>query len=322
MMGRGLGMKLWTWVLMAGFSVGATAEQVGRFEFGLAPGVGVGDVDYQIGKTVQYDGVVEPLPYPISRLKFPIRAIWAEGWLRWYVSPSWEAWFRGGHTLTDVGGNVQDSDWEYPWGQAVLAVYSESEARYTAWNMETGLQWWFWRHPRPGEQEWAAALGVGWLREFHAWEAGGGRQTYPATPWVPPDTWEGVAITYDVATDFPFAALALRVQQPEMWMEARGFLSPIARIRDRDDHVLRGILAELKTHGIGGGAEVALRYRITPRWHVLASLRWWAFAADGNSKNRVYAELDENVQAGDTWTIYEEIRGETVRLIVGVGARW
>ncbi len=304
--------------------VAAARAEVGgfRWEAGLGPAYGEGEVQYAIGRWVRAGGKTESLPFPISRLEFPTRAIRAEGWLRAQVGRAWELWMRGGHTLTEDAGTIRDSDWEYPEENPVLAIYSESDAIYSAWSLEGGVRWWFWRRPRPGGQEWSAAVGAGWARDSHAWEARDGVQTYPAIPDVPPDTWEGVAVTYDVTTDLPFAEVVLGLSQPTVRIEGRAFLSPVARVRDRDDHLGRGILAEADAGGVGGGVELAVRYQLSPRWHLMASVRWWAFEVEGDSKNLVYGEGDEDAQPGERWVIHQEIRGDGVFVSLGIGATW
>ncbi|MCX7817805.1 MAG: omptin family outer membrane protease [Kiritimatiellae bacterium] len=311
--------------LKASLAAGMMAATVAAEAIGVDAGVGAahreGAMRYEIGRRVWFEGGGELLPFPISRLEFPIRALVAEGWLRVHAGDHWEGWVRAGHTLTDDAGTVKDSDWEYPSGQQMLAVYSESDARYEGWTIEGGVRWWPLRRVRPGEQEWALGVGAGWARHSHSWEARDGVQVYPATPDVPPDTWSGVAIEYDVEADLPYAELALRLRQLKVGLEIRGYVSPLARLRDRDDHVLRAVVAEMDAEGIALGAEALLRYEVSKRWYLTASLRWWALSADGYSKNRVYATTEE-MTAGEQWTIEEELRGEEMSLGFGAGFTW
>lgn len=307
--------------MLAGMSAvcAAGGGRLLEFEFSVGPGVSSGDVTYEIGRSVVQDGAVERVPFPISRLEWPIDVLTAEFDAGLRIDRRFELRARFAMSLTEDAGTMIDSDWDYPDGNQLLTIYSESDAVLDAWTLDLSARWWAWIQTRPGDQELRLGFGAGWLRQDFAWEARDGVQRYPAEPDVPADTWEGTAISYDIAADLPYLELCGSIRQPKVAIDGRVAWIPAASVNDRDDHQFRDILARTDADGMGLIAEAAIRYDLTERFFLRFRAQYVAFMVDGPSENRVYGAEGGEEPVGTTWQIDEEIRSAQAWFSLGVG---
>ncbi len=313
-----LGAGWAVWVAAAVPCAGA-GDRLLEFEFSAGPGVSSGDVTYEIGRSVVQDGVVERAPFPISRLEWPIDVLTAEFDAGLRIARRFELRARFAMSLTEDAGTMIDSDWNYPEGNQLLTIYSESDAVLDAWTLDLSARWWAWRQTRPGDQELRLGLGAGWLRQDFAWEARDGTQSYPSEPGVAADTWEGTAITYDIAADLPYLELCGSIRQPKVVLDGRVAWIPSASVKDRDDHQFRDILANTDADGMGLIAEAAIRYDLTERVFLRFRAQYVIFVVDGPSENRVYGAEGGEEPVGTTWRIDEEIRSAQAWFSFGIG---
>ncbi len=307
--------------LLAGTSVAGAWAGDGpvQFEFSAGPGISAGAVTYEIGGTVLQDGLTDSAPFPISRLEWPLDVITAEFDAGLLLAGRFELRGRYAMSLTEDAGTMVDSDWDYPEGYRVLSVYSESDAVLDAWTLDLSARWWAWRQTRPGDQEMRLGIGAGWLQQNFEWEARDGVQTYPSTPGVPADTWEGTAITYDIEAELPYLELCASIRQPKVTIEGRVAWIPSAAVTDRDDHQLRDILADTDADGMGLVAEAAVRVDLTERVFLRFRAQYIAFEVDGPSRNRVYGDENGEDPVGTTWEIDEEIHSAQAWFSAGIG---
>lgn len=312
-------MGLWLWVWVAAVPSVQAEDRLLEFEFSAGPGLSSGDVTYEIGRSVVQDGVVERTSFPISRLEWPIDVLTAEFDAGLRIARRFELRARFAMSLTEDAGTMIDSDWDYPEGNRLLTIYSESDAVLDAWTLDLSARWWAWRQTRPGDQELRLGLGAGWLRQDFAWEARDGIQRYPAEPGVPADTWEGTAITYEIAADLPYLELCGSIRQPKVALDGRVAWIPSASVEDRDDHRFRDILATTDADGMGLIAEAAVRYDLTERVFLRFRAQYVVFMVDGPSENRVYGTEGDGEPVGTTWKIDEEIRSAQAWFSFGIG---
>ncbi len=247
----------------------------------------------------------EVVPFPISRLEWPVEGVGLDAALRARPSDRWEVWLRG-EWLSSDAGTVRDSDWDYVEGIGRLAIYSESDSSLEAWGLEGGLRWPALRFG-PADARVALGIGLGWLRRSLGWEASDGRQWYPCEPWVAHYEWTGPAVRYDLEMDAPFGDAWIEVRGRRWTVEARAAAAPWAEVRDRDDHLLRGILAETRADGSAVWVEASATVSITGSWSLRMLGRYFLVAGEGESRNVVYGGEDPEVPVGLRWSIDEEI---------------
>lgn len=313
-------MNIWAGIgVLAAMAAAGGAEAPVSWSVSIGPAATGGSIAYEIGGRLTEADASEELPFPISRLEWPLDAIGLHGELRLRLPLGWEAWVWGGWIPSSDAGSLEDSDWEYPEGRRVLAIHSQSDAVLESWTLDAGVRWWFWRSKRPGGAQLSAGLGAGWMRQSFAWEGRDGVQTYPATPEIPTDSWTGKAIDYELDADIPYLEAAVRLRWPRVEIEGRIAGSAWARAGDRDDHRLRGIVAEADTRGAALLADAAVRYDLTDAWFLRLRVRHLAIAADGSSHNRVDGGDDPDLPPGMRWSIEEEIRGAATSLHVAIG---
>lgn len=289
----------------------------------LSAGLGImgGEIAYEIGRSIIIDGEREALPFPISRLEWPIDVPMAEFDTVFRFSERFELRGRFAFSLADNAGTMADYDWDYPDGRRVLSIYSESDTVLDAWTSDVVLRWWAWRQPRAGAGELALGMGLGWLHQDYAWEARDGVQSYPSEPDVPPDRWEGTAITYDLDVDFPYLEFCARARQDPITVEGRIAWSPFVSADDRDVHVLRDILAETDADGSALLAEASLRWDFAAAWYLRFRAQYAAFRADGPSHTLIYGPAEDPDLEGERWTIHEKLRSAQVMMFLALGLR-
>jgi hypothetical protein len=106
--------------------------------------------------------------------------------------------------------------------------------------------------------------------------------------------------------DFPYSELTAEMGRGPWSVWSQLAISPVARVQDRDDHVLRGILAKADTDGVTARLKLGVRYTITPRWAAEAGVGWTSWATEGTSHNQIYSG-DEG-PPGQEWWIEERIQ--------------
>ncbi len=270
----------------------------------LGAGTWSGDTTYRVGGRFRMNGETAVLPMPLSELVWPMDVTMAEAGLRLRPFPRWELRLRGAVSLTDDAGTLEDRDWELPdLLPGTVTTYSESGAALNAEEQELRLGYDAGRLGR-GACRAGAQVGLGWLRQQAEWKSLRGVQHSIFQDEPIAFDQEGV-IVYETDLDLPYADVGVQVVLKTITLEARCGWSPLARIRDLDDHRARGIRAETDADGSGLILEASAGWAFAARWSVLLSYRRLDLSVDGTSRNLDYAGVES--PAGTRWEIQEDI---------------
>ncbi len=294
---------------------GAVAQEV-RPAAWFGGGYWAGHVTYQIGQQAIENGQVIALPDPLSELEWPVDSAAAAGGLTLPLGTRGEFYLNGWMNVTDPDQPVVDSDWLE---QDVLYIRSESDAALDAYTILSGLR--AWTQPLGGGLAAGTirlGAGVGLLYQSFEWEASNLDQGYPIAPAAPHDYVPGVVGTYEAEVTMPFIEGTLRVSGDRFRLLLTAGFAPYAQVSDRDDHLLRYIVAETEATGIGGLGALEAELDLSETVFVNLRVDAVAFVADGTEHNLVYGGPD----AGDTWTIEHEVFSVQAATTLGLGLRF
>jgi len=280
-----------------------------------------GTTTYRIGGTVVENGEREELPFPISRLKWPMPRWSGRVAVEARHRSRWELFGALAAAPSQDAGTLEDSDWEAPEMPDVVTTYSESDTEAQGLEVEAGARRsvYEWSGVRD-EIELSAGFGLSYRR--HQWTARDAIQWSPPFPELGADGIWGDVATYETEVWMPYLEIAGTWRRKLWEIRARLTLSPYVRAEDRDDHLVRGIESRATTEGVGGKAELRIRRALAGAWFAYASLYGSAFATEGTSRNVVYGDDDPEIPVGARWTIEQKIESEQFGAALGVGARF
>lgn len=273
-----------------------------------------GDMTYEIGGRTEENGNVEQVHFPVSRLEWPMSAAGIQ--LGWRATPeNWDLRATFSAAQNDNAGKMKDSDWEIPDTPKVLTTYSESDAEWSAWQMDVAARYYIPFATSNPDESVRLGGGLGLLYQDFSWTARNTDQWYPQNPWIPPDYFAGTVITYDAKVTMPYLEVGGQLTYQRLFLEGRLGLAPWMQIEDRDDHRLRYILAETTADGTGVFVELVARYQFDGGFFIQGGL--WALSHEtkGTEHDYVYGGED----AGAQWQIEHEITGTQTRMNLAAG---
>ncbi len=297
---------------------GAHRSATLRGELSLMGGYVYGDVTYEIGGTVRFpDGDGFSLHFPISRLEWPIETIVGgvvgTAWIGDFVSIDGSCVI----SLDEGDGLMKDSDWGDEDDTSLLTIYSESKIELVYGVVDGLLRLWLRPLPVTGRSALRLAVGGGLLVQHIEWEVTDTDQWYPQEPELGHDLLlDSVNATYDVDLAMPYANATVRWQAERAWAEFGVDVAPLVGVEDRDDHLLRDRLSRTSATGWGWRLRVSVRHRFGRCWLAGVDVSSLVFEADGEQETQIYAGPD----AGDRWTIDQEVSGRQVGGMAVLGA--
>lgn len=299
-------MKTWRG-LMAGLTAAGLAATAGGqprsgWDTDLWGGGGYwyGDVTYQIGGLFTEGGQSAVTHFPLSELKWPIEVpiYTAGGRLTYNGRLEGRATFAV--NAGTASGSMEDSDWEYDFAPMLKTTYSESDAAVDAWSLDGGARYWL---TTDRSRRFDFAAGLGYTYQSFEWEASNLDQWYPQNPELGHDLVDGLIGTYEAQVNMPYLEAALQYRGPRLRLEGSFGFAPYMEVSDRDDHLLREILADTDADGTGWKLALEARYAFTSTVFALARAEGLGFNVEGTEYDTVYGGAD----AGMTWTIDHEI---------------
>ncbi len=273
----------------------------------FGPAYQAGDVTYSIGGAGWApDTGSFVLPDPISELSFPLDGPALQGGVSTRFGGNWEAALSGSVMLSDPSEPSADSDWD---DNGQLFIYSESDARLDAYDLDVAVRRWF------GWQGLDVAIGAGLLYQSQSWELDNLDQWYPTAPELGHDEVAGLIGSYEADTWMPYLDIAARgsVRQWHFW--GRAMLSPYTQVDDVDDHKLRYILATTSATGIGSALEGSIRRDLNPAWFAELRGRLLGYYVTGTEQNTTY----DGPYKGETWEIEHEVVSTQLMLTLAIG---
>lgn len=310
------GSHMNTKLLLVSAIMAGSVMSVPAVELDLRTGVTSrgGDWTYRIGRTFTQNGQSESLPFPISELEWPM----ASGGLGLDLAAD------SGRLVLDAAvsvfggdsGTLKDSDWEDLEEPGLRTTYSDSDTELAGFegDVAAALRLWGGGIHENGS---GLAIGAGFLMQHWEWEGSDTRQTeVGASAGL---FFAGKTIEYEGDLEMPYLQLRGHLNLTTLRLSGRVGYSPWVGATDTDDHLLRGIKSEADTDGDGFFAEAGVDIPISEAWGFFANANLLWLETDGTSRNRVYeADPDEDLAAGDTWEIDQEIESLQVGFTAGV----
>jgi hypothetical protein len=276
-------------------------------DFWFGPAYQSGDVTYSIGGAGWApDEGSFVLPDPISELAFPLDGPALQGGFTTRFATCWEAALGGSIMLGDPSEPSTDSDWD---DDGELFIYSESDARLDAYDLDVAVRRWF------GWQGLDISIGAGLLYQSQSWELENLDQWYPPYPGLGHDRVAGLIGSYDVETWMPYLDIAARGSVREWSFWGRAMLSPYTKVDDVDDHKLRYILANTSATGLGGALEGTVRRDLARAWFAELRGRLLGYFVTGTEQNMTY----DGPYKGESWEIEHEVTSTQLMLTLAIG---
>jgi outer membrane protease len=293
-----------------------------RVTLQLWGGVGAmnGDVTYDIGGDyTASDGTFGSVNSPLSRLKWPANVLSATVGGGVTVARFWELTGRWSGNLSSDSGKLEDSDWENPWNPRLKTTYSLSDTDLNAMTVDVGLRCWALNWVLDRQTDYSIGFGAGWLYQDLRWDASNvDQQDLTAGRYAPHTRTAGVVATYKADLSMPYLDFACQMRVP--WLSFYGSLgySPIAQVRDQDDHKLRSLLA--KTNADGNAFKLTLQGRCDYNAHVFALVRadLLSYDVSGTMHKTVYA----GEGTGDWVTIHNDITSVQDIVTIAIGVKF
>lgn len=292
----------------------------GSFELNTQIGLGYwdGDVSYDIGKTATWpDGTKERQNWPLSRLEFPLGVAILQGGADFLIHNRLEGFANVYMNLSDPSKQMKDSDWTDDDNPHRKTIYSESDADLKAWGADAGLRYWVYT-PKHKTMEWGVGVGAGYLYQDLDWEMSNLDQWYPDTPEWGHIYVDETCLKYKAKVQMPYGEIAGRFKWRGLSVRLNCAYSPYTMVDDEDDHLLRSIKSATDATGQGWKTGLRVKYQITDFWFVALNEQAFGFSVDGDSKNEIYDGWD----AGQTWSIYEEISSTQIQSTMETGFRF
>ena len=273
-----------------------------------------GDWTYRIGRTFTENGQSESLPFPISELEWPM----ASGGLGLDLTADAGALVFDASVSVYGGedGTLKDSDWEDLDDPGLRTTYSDSDTELMGVEGDVAAAV-RWLGGGMREDGIGLAFGAGFLVQHWEWEGSDTRQSEVGSPLG--FFFPGKTIEYEGDLEMPYLQLRGHINLASLRLTGRVGYSPWVNATDTDDHLLRGIKSEADTDGDGFFAEAGVDIPMSEAWGFFANANLLWLETEGVSRNRVYeAGPDEELAAGDTWEIDQEIESLQVGFTAGV----
>ena len=248
----------------------------------LSAGLGfmAGDAAFEIGRIVDSATGREVIPFPISRLEYPLDMVMGTVRGDLAVGDRWSFHLEGRKNIYERDLPAKDSDWVYFQGVQITPplIYSETEVEIDAWQAEGGGRFVFYRgyqkgwdslYGRKPNIRWSFGAGLGYRYLDISYDESNLNQWYPLIPQLPADRVPGAVAVYELREDIPYGELFMKVDHKERFsLEMSIGGSPFVHVEDKGNWLLRGLVFTMDS-GWNGEAvlgEARARYRITNHW--------------------------------------------------------
>jgi len=307
----------------AGASGSSVLDKTGRINLWVGTGILDGGVTYRIGGHVTEPGDSFDVAFPISELnwqlsKIPINTAGAG----FFAIDQLEISARASWSGSERTGVVKDSDWTTPGSPQnmqgnLVGIYSESDSTVKVLEGDASACYWF-EDKEPGfnfEEPFHFGFALGYLYQSFSWNASNLDQWYPYYPDVPHEKIAGLVGTYEAVIRVPYAALEGKAQFDKFSVTGTLGYSPLAVVEDRDDHLLRTILATTRNEGYALKGGLQTRYDITKCLFLGLRGDFLVLFAEGKENDIVYS----GANAGQTWTIDHKVESTNYTLSADIG---
>ena len=222
---------------------------------------------------------------------------------------------------------MKDSDWTIAGIPEVYlnnykTIYSESNSTVKASESDINVCYWFdqgFESPSFFYEELPpTGLVLGYLSQSFSWEASDVDQWYPLFPWMPHDKVAGIVGTYSADIRVPYAAVASKLIGEKFNVTGILGYSPLASVEDRDDHILRTILAKSKATGHAFIGTFFGRYDLTSSIFCGFRADFMILETDGKADTIVYAGADKD----ESWTIDHKVDSTNYSASLSIGYRF
>ncbi|MBU2490679.1 MAG: hypothetical protein KKA60_14930 [Proteobacteria bacterium] len=270
--------------LLAFFPAAAGAE----LRLALDAGIGYmgGDASFEIGKVVNDATGQELLPFPISRLEYPLDLVMATVRGELSAGDRWSFHLEARKDLDDGSEPAKDSDWFYYQGSQVVPplVYSETEVEVDAWVVDSGVRYaiyqgyhrgWDELYGRKPAMRWSYGLGLGYQYRKLDYDENNLDQWYPLIPSLPHDRVPGAVAVYEVRHDIPYAEIFVNLDYKDrLTLEVSLGGSAFAHVEDKGHWLLRGLVFSMDSDWDGEAVmgSVRAKYRFTDHWFTALTL--------------------------------------------------
>lgn len=240
-----------------------------RYSLSAGAGKMSGHTTYQIGGDLDTPEGSTELHFPLSELEFPLDVYTAFSAFEADIYESFALSMNFEKNITKDAGIMKDSDWgvpfEYPYqgsgdyywyGEDHLDIYSESESELDALIIDINLMYRVLKmRMRGGNWNLRFLAGLGYLYQRFNFECELLRQ-WDLRPDIPDDqnaNFEGdgrIGIIYDVRQKIPYIKAAAEIVYLEDYVFNIDFgYSPLVRVDDEDQHVLRDMVSRADCEG-------------------------------------------------------------------------
>ena len=309
-----------SWCSLVIGSVGVPAYgQAPEVDLSVGTGTLRGHTTYRIGGTVNTASGSYGYHFPISELEFPLDVYVFSVRENVQFAEKWKV--EGGVkcNLTKDAGKMKDSDWGYYYlrgdagaEQDTLDIYSESDAELNAFIWDINLGYSFYE-----KSNLSFIAGLGYIRQKFDYEIRDLDQWYPSDSYYfgvdfPHDYVSGKVLEYEVTYSIPYVKIGTQLEiRDKFSVEASLGYSPIVRVDDEDQHLLRSKVNRGDCDGDAILFSVEGRYDFPNNWFLTLQLDYTKIDADGESK----AYFDDVYDH----TIDLEIKSRQVYTILAVG---
>ena len=297
-----------------------------RPEVDLSAGVNYagGVTQYEIGGIVKMPAGSAEVPFPISRLEFPMDFAFLNLEARLKIKEKWRVAGEFQKSFTNPGSDMKDSDWLFSGfgSKETKDIYSAGETDCDMWTADVWASYTFLEAvhgqgsltgPDPSVKYHVFA-GLGFLHQNFSYDVHDLDQFYPRRPDIPHDIVAGTYLKYDLALDAPYVLVGADGVFGKSWkLELQGKASWFTHAQDKDQHLLRDLTAKVDSDWDGytyiGSFEA--RYNINEHWFCKASGELIHVNVDAESYT---------TQPGvKPYTIHQEINSNQSHFGVSVG---
>lgn len=255
-----------------------------------------GFVAYQIGGYISDGQNLGRLHFPVSELRFPLKVYMAQVQIIAPIGKAWAFSVDIAGNGTGTAGTLEDRDWgvrylENPASGAspdTLDVYSESRAELTAIEAKIQFEKMAGRYTDPVTGlSWSGYYGFGLAFQDYDYRALDITQYYPSTNRTP-DAVSGLVLTYHYRQFTPLVQVRI---EPDMPRDFRLGLalsgSPLVRIDDEDNHVIRNKTSKGATTGWMVEIAAELNWMLTASLDATAQIEYSQTAANGKQEQHI-----------------------------------
>ncbi len=266
-------------VITAVFSCSAVADARPAIDFSAGLGYAAGVTQYEIGGVMRRPSGSTAIPFPISRLEFPLDLAFFAAEAQWKINSEWRATGALKRSFTNPGSDMKDSDWLFSGfgSDETKDIYSSSETDCDMWVADiwssysllealhgqsalTGVD------PRIKYHIFA---GLGYMHHNFSYDVHDLDQFYPRRPDLPHDLAQGTILKYDLTFDIPYILAGCDAVFGESWMlELQARASWFTHAQDKDQHLLRQMVSKIDSDwdGTTYSASIKARYNINEKW--------------------------------------------------------